>query len=489
MLEILSARRKPGTGADAGPGAAAEGDGPDVVTEIVNRVGDSMVAQFVARSVVTEHGATVRLAEAFQALVPEESRRENVLELARQQVAGSPLAADRGFDRLWTRVEEMLSSYSDRAYVSEAYNRELTGARVQALEIERITDDPPERIAGWLATISDLEMRTLDLRMLLDLLEVEPDPFRWRETVGVVVPHVEDLVLIGDFDAARLLVASLAETVVSPEKAVRRAAAAAALERFAEGDLLDNIITHLQTLGDDEFEAVKGLCQEIGSTLVDPLAELLSLEQRARVRQRLTELLLAYGAEGRQAVEQLIQSPNPSVRRTAVYLLKEFGGNDALPELERLLGDKEQHVQREAVRALLQIGTDEAFELLERRLSSGERRTRDAMMRELGSTRDGRAAPLFCYIVRNTESKGGMQEIHIKAIERLGVLGGAEAVEVLTEALYRGTWWNPIRTRKVRAAAAAALARIGTPEARAVLVEAEVSGPHAVKRSVRSSRR
>ena len=35
------------------------------------------------------------------------------------------------------------------------------------------------------------------------------------------------------------------------------------------------------------------------------------------------------------AAEQLMQSPNPSVRRTAVYLLKEFGGNEALPELER----------------------------------------------------------------------------------------------------------------------------------------------------------
>ena len=475
MLEMLGSRRRGGS----------EAEGIDVVSEIVSRAGDSMVAQFVTRSVMTEHGATVRLAEAFQAMVPDEQRRQNVLDLAHQQLERSPLAADQGFDGLWSRVEDMLTSYTDQAYVSEAYNRELTGARVQALEIERITDDPPERIAGWLATVSDSATRELDLELLLDLLAVERDPMRWREVVTIVVPHVEDLVLIGDFESARQLAGVLAYGASPEAEPARRLAAQAAVDALIDGDLLDNLATHLGTLSDEEFEPAKALCREIGSGLVDPLAELITLEQRVRVRHRLTELLLTFGAEGRQAAEQLMQSANPSVRRTAVYILKEFGGNEALPDLELLLADEEAHVQREAVRALVQIGTDEAYALLERALASGGQHSRDAIMRELTSSRDLRAGPLFAFIVRRTDPRGSMREVYLKAIERLGVLGGPEAAGALKEALYRGDWWAPGRTRVQRLAAVSALRMLDTPEADAVLDEALERGSHGVRAAVR----
>jgi hypothetical protein len=157
MLEMIARRKKPE--ADA-TGSEADATGFDVIEQVISRIGDPMVAQFVTRSVISDHGATVRLAEAFQALVPEEAHRESVLELVKQQLATSSLGATRDFNRLWSRVEEMLTSYSDKAYVTEAYNRELTAARAQALEIERLADDPPERVAGWVSSVSDANVRS-----------------------------------------------------------------------------------------------------------------------------------------------------------------------------------------------------------------------------------------------------------------------------------------------------------------------------------------
>jgi HEAT repeat protein len=477
MLEIIAQRKKP----------EGETTGLDVIEQVLSRIGDPMVAQFVARSVISDHGATVRLAEAFQALVPDETRRESVLELVKQQLGSSPLGATRDFERLWSRVEEMLASYSDRAYVTEAYNRELTAARGQAMEIERLSDDPPERVAAWVSTVSDAYVRTLDLQLLLDLLEVEQDPFHWRNLIAFVVPHIEDVVLIGDFEAALRLVTVLARVSGEEHKVVRRAAASAAIERLAEGDLLDNIATHLQDVSDEDLETVKELCRAMGTILIGPLAELLSLEQRVRVRHRLTELLLNYGAAGRESVERLMSSPNASVRRTAVYLLRDFGGSGALPELERLLNDKEPHVQREAVRALLKLNSDEAFGVLEKTLAAGNERARSTIMRELTSLTDERAVPLFCYIVQHTDSRGAMEDVYLKAIERLGTLGGHEAIAALKQVLYRGRWWAPLRTKALRAAAATSLRRVGTAEALDVLNEAVARGPWGVRAVVRGA--
>jgi len=477
MLELVAQRKKP----------EAETTELDVIEQVLSRIADPMIADFVTRSVISDHGATVRLAEAFQALVPEEAHRESVLELVKQQLASSALGATRDFERLWSRVEEMLTSYSDKAYVTEAYNRELTAVRAQAMEIERLPDDPPGRIVTWVSTVSDANVRSLDLLLLLDLLEVEGDPFHWRDLVGIVVPHIEDVVLIGDFEAAHRLVTVLVRVAGEEHKVVRKAAASAAIERLAEGDLLDNIATHLQDVSDEDLEAVKKLCHAMGTILISQLAEMLSLEQRVRVRHRLTELLLSYGAAGRASVERLMSSPNASVRRTAVYLLRDFGGSGALPELERLLDDKEPHVQREAVRALLKLGSDDAFGVLERALAASNERQRSTIMRELTSLTDERGVPLFCYIVQHTDPRGPMGDVYLRAIERLGTLGGHEAIAALKQVLYRGQWWAPFRTKALRAAAATSLRRVGTAEAQDVLNEAAARGPWGVRNVVRAA--
>jgi hypothetical protein len=79
----------------------------------------------------------------------------------------------------------MLTSYSDKNFVSDAYARELSGARTRAVEVERVSDDPPERVQQWLGTIGDSALRALDLSLLLDLLRIEDDPLRWNAVATV----------------------------------------------------------------------------------------------------------------------------------------------------------------------------------------------------------------------------------------------------------------------------------------------------------------
>jgi len=206
--------------------------------------------------------------------------------------------------------------------------------------------------------------------------------------------------------------------------------------------------------------------------LVRPLAEALSTEENSRTRERLTTILIGFGASGRRTVERLKSSANAAVRRTAVYLLRQFGGSDALPDLTELIDDTEPQVQREAVRAILNIGTENAYQVLEKALAGGTPRSRDAIMQSLTMLRDERAAPLLIYILRHVDHRGELKSIYLRAIESLGALREAEGIGALKDVLYRGEWWAPRRTAMLRGAAAEALARIATAEALEVLDEA-----------------
>jgi hypothetical protein len=454
----------------------------DVVGAVADRMTDKSVAQFVAGSVIAERGASDRLADAFQALVPERDRQRQLLALAETEVAASELGEDESYKELWGNVEEMLTSYSDANFVSSEYGRELSTARARAVAVEQTSDDPPEQIAAWVGTVSDAALRGLDHALLLDLLAIEADPLRWRDVAQTVVGHAEDLVRVGYFDQAW----RLAEAVVdqADARADRQPHARAALEQFGRGSMMKHVAAHLRSGGDKEYERFKRLCHGIGTAVIAPLAEALSAEQDARARRRLRDVLLEFGARGRESVQKLMSAPNWEVRRTAAYLLREFGGTEGVKELIPLLTDSEPLVQREAIQGLVLNGSEEASRILLRALTSSSGRTRETIVAELMAMRDERAAPLFAFLLRHL-NRGAFQQVYLAAVETLGTFGGADAVDALKFALNHGEWWAPVRTRRVRGAAAAALRKIGSPEALDVLRAASSAGPRGARAAAR----
>jgi hypothetical protein len=461
--------------------------GPQLMNAVVSRMSDGTIASFVARNVSGDATSTDRLAVAFQSLVQDAEQRPRLLALAKDDATASPLGSTEGFESVWNQVaEKLLTSYSDKPYVSDAYAKELSGARTQAVEVEQVGDDPPERISQWLGTVATTELRHLDLTLLLDILRIEQDDDRWGAMMNPVVRLLEDLLLVGDFDAAGQLVSVLVQESTGTGSQARRQHALVAIDVLIAGPMMRHITTHLATIDEAQFERVKAMCVSLGEVLVRPLAETLSVEERPRTRERLTSILLAFGAAGKRTIERLKTSQNAAVRRTAILLMRQFGGTEALPELTELVDDNEPQVQREAVRAILNIGTDAAYRILEQALASGTQQTREAIMQALSVQRDERATPLFAYIVQHVDHRGPLAPVYLRAIESLGVLKDPEGVPPLKQALYRGEWWAPWRNAMLRGAAAAALARIGTPEALAILEEALARGTRGVRAAARA---
>ena len=374
---------------------------PPLAAAIVDRMGDGTIATFVAGSVVAERGATERLALAFESLVPEFDRKEHLLNLARSNAEQTPLGGESGFDDLWQGAADMLMSYSDKSFVSEEYGRELSGTRSQAIEVERVSDDPPDRVQGWLATVSDEAVRELDLALIHDLLRIENDPPTWQAIASVGVDQIERRTLAGDIATAQALLNVLIAERGDEGRAELRPAAESVLTKLAGGQIVRHIVVHLRKVEDADVEPLSNICHAIGPGVVRPLAFALAVEENNRAIKHLRELLLGFGAAGRQSVEQPRRTRRTrrmsASRRSTCCAFRLFGGREALLELASMLDDADEHagVQRESIRAIVEIGTEEAFAILEHALVGGNA-SRDTILQQLIGLRDDKAIPLLC---------------------------------------------------------------------------------------------
>jgi HEAT repeat protein len=229
-------------------------------------------------------------------------------------------------------------------------------------------------------------------------------------------------------------------------------------------------------------------CKAIGPDMMEPLALALQGEEHIRTVRHLRAVLVSFGPAARTYANELRHSPNPEVRRIAIDLWRALGSDDVLADLRSLLDDKAPQVQREALRAIVQIGTDVAYSTLEHALEGGAPHTRDAILQALGSLRDERAAPLLSYMLANSDHRGSQEASYTSFIDALGRVGGDhKSVETLRSILYRGEWWAPGRTARLRAAAARALRTTGSDLAEETLTTAAEQGSGGVKKAARAA--
>jgi len=439
------------------------------VQGLVRHVNDGSIAALIACEVRGGRGSSARLADAFCGLAPEPDRRSAILALARNAVVEDGGAASPELAQAWRESEEMLLTYSDKDFVSDAYNAELSRLNNRAVDLEKDHTDHAGTIAGWRNSVDDDRLRLLDAGLIADLMHLQQDVAQWRELAALALHRVSVLLVVGDFPAAALLAEALrsqAEDVTRPDI---QPAAAETLHSILTASTMRHVASHLDTSDREVVAAAQRFCVALGTVAIGPLAEVLSREERSRPRKHLIDVLIGFGAAGRQSVEKLRQSSNAAVRRTAVLLLREFGGQEALPELASLLDDAEPHVQREATRAIAMLGIDTAYDTLIRALERGTDRARTSILGVLWNMPDEDAEQLLTYLVLHAPYRGAMWAVHERAVERLGSLGGQHAISALSTVLQRRSFWAPFRMVALHRLAIDALARIGTPDAVAVI--------------------
>jgi HEAT repeat protein len=465
---------------------ASRSDRARFVQQLLRRISDSSVANLIAGEVRGGRGASPQLAGAFCGLAPNADRRSAILALVRNTMGQADADADPAMAKAWRQSEELLRSYSEEKFVSGAYNAELGRLSNRAVDLDRDHTDPPEQIAAWCDTVDDSNVRLMDAALLADLMSLQQDVAQWRDLAGLVLHRVNALLVVGDFPAAALLVEALRSQSDHHDNLAVRDAAKSSLHSTMTPSTMRHVASHLDTADPSVVHAASRFCLALGTSAVGALAEVLSREERSRPRKYLCDILVSFGAQGRQAVEHLRQSPNAAVRRTAVLLLREFGGKEALPLLESLLDDTEPHVQREATRAIAMLGGDAAYAILVRTLVQGTERTRSSVLGGLWTLSDEDAEQVLSHVVLETPYRGATWPVHMRVVERLGSVGGRVAVDALAAIVKRRQFWSPFKMAALHRLAVGALVRIGTSEALEVLETIASDGPSWARAAARA---
>ena len=456
------------------------------VKELAARIPDGTLADMVATEVRGGRGTSRQLADAFCGLVPDVDRRSAILTLARTAIAPATAPLGPELAQAWQATTELLLTYSDKAFVSDAYNVELTHVAERAVELDNDSTDPPGQLACWRGTVDDERVRGLDAELIVDLMQLQADPSKWRPLADLALSRVNVLLVLGDFNAAAFFIEAIRRHAAEHTEEAVREAASDVIGNILTPAMMRHVASHLDTSDADIVAAARRFCEALGPSIVAPLADVLSREERPRPRQHLVAILIGFGAAGRQAVERLSQSPNGAVRRTAVLLLREFGGRDALDELESLLGDADPNVQREAALAIAMMGVEPAFDAFARALSRGVAHSNSTIMGVIWTMPDDDAQPLLSYIVQHVPLRGTLWWIHQRAILRLGAIGGPRATLALSAVLERQKVWAPFRIRALHKLALTALARVNLPDAWRVLDLAAVGGPRHLRSTARA---
>ncbi|MCS6858248.1 MAG: HEAT repeat domain-containing protein [Sandaracinaceae bacterium] len=163
------------------------------------------------------------------------------------------------------------------------------------------------------------------------------------------------------------------------------------------------------------------------------------------------------GGRAKEAVSRLCHHPRPTLRASAVWAYALLAPEEARPLIALALHDEAQCVRLSAIEALALLEpTEEAKERLARLLHDEDEAVVEESALALAQMGDKRAIPVLVRMLRNS----------LRPFEVLAGLGELRAQEAipLIEAIGR----SPLRSLLLRAAASAALIRIGSPNGKAL---------------------
>lgn len=223
------------------------------------------------------------------------------------------------------------------------------------------------------------------------------------------------------------------------------------------------------------------LSVRIGRPALDLLVRVLAVATRARLRAAATTALAYLCADDPRLLAAHLSDPRWYVVRNVVFVLGQIGGEAAADLLAGAARHPDARVRRTVVHALGQAPPAKRVPMLIGLLESTDGQTVSAALTMLARDADRRMTAALLERVSAPGFEARPDDVKIALVAALGDATGEEVVATLEQILHRGGWFA--RRAPERTAAAFALARIGTPAARAVLQ----AGLHARADAIRAS--
>jgi hypothetical protein len=425
----------------------------DVVRALVERMPDATVSKFLARAMGEAGNAPARLAEMIRSLVPSPDRRRLIVSDAQEVALGGDVVEQ------WAEFARNLEAHVDRRFISDQYGDELHEVQERGAGAALAEDDPPERLASWLASISDDAVKELDLQLLGDLARSETDAGRLRKVLDILQAHVLETAEAGEWSsAARTLDAIQAAGAQSADRTLH-VLAGEALQKLGASPAAESALAALPDATPAAADMLLSVLAAIGAPLIPAVARRWAAERHPSVRARLERVVCTAGKAGRDGLRRLLASnAEPGeVRVAAIRLLELTPGTEHLPALEAALSDADDGVRAEAFRALSSSEAERAADILARGIARADAAAQLSLLNRLSGNGGGRRLPLLQRLVPQIDPQTAPLAVCLSLIEVLVRAGGPEVETLLAGLAGRTRWRTPLRAWRVRSATKAAL--------------------------------
>ncbi len=508
VMQMLGGGRGSGAGPDAP--AAAAGSESTVVAGIIDAMDDTRVAQLLATTLAIEGQASQRLATVFNTIATDDERKSRVLSLTKRMLSETDFGKQDAFKSLWSSMEELLLTYNERPFVSQAYRAGLDGVGARA---EQMSTEVPPDLVELIDTLGQDNVRRLSATLLIDLLKLERDPARAPELSRDVAALVEDLLLAGDYESAQAVVTAL-QAQAADAAAVTHAASRLALDGLVSTAAFRDAADLLGDMTDAESARFGDICARVGPAAVDALHGPLASEAPTPARIRATAIVRGYGARAATRLAPLVGASAWAAQRNAAEILGEIATPECVPLLQPLLRGADPRVTQAAVRGLANINDPAAARAVHTVLRSASGDQRRAVVEALVSQGDARVVPVLVRILDESEPFGADHAVvldTLDAVARVGPLvgdppsprsgsgeasqkaargdgraGADQVVAALSGLMRKKKLLARRKVRAVREKSLAALRAIKTPGAARALDDAAANGDRMLRRLARA---
>ena len=338
----------------------------------------------------------------------------------------------------------------------------------------------------------EVDLRQNVVALLFDIFEQQADPTIRDEVAGILDSFMLHMLSAGQFHNVAYFIR---ESVVASQRAIdivpgqrdrlaqipARLSAPEALTQLLQSmDEAQSLPSQAELL--DLFEQLRGSAL---ATVFDWLGRL----QNPKLRPLLERAASRLAAQSTADLVKLVSSPTRTIALEAIRRAGGLRTPAAVGPITKVLETGDAELRAAAVDALAEIGTTTALQALERGVDDEERDVRIAAIRALLAKGHRAVLPRLDAIVKGRAIREADLSEKMAAFEAYGSLCGNAGVAALDQMLNGKSLFGRREDAELRACAAVALGRVGTPEAQAALRQAanekDVVVRNAVARALR----
>lgn len=337
--------------------------------------------------------------------------------------------------------------------------------------------DPQEmaRMEEEIRLEMERDLRGDVLAALFDRVEEPRFPERQQEILEVFRTLLPNLLSQGALRSAGDILEEVSR-LLAAKGALRdeqKAFAQRILDDVSAAATLRELVQALEdgTISPDPVELAAFL-RHLRAGALEPLLKASEEAENKEIKSIIQTAVKAIAQKYRAAVIECMGSPDPVVAAGACSLAGKMQLAEAAPQVAGLMAHSASRVRMAAVEAAVDLKASSAVGALQDALGDQEREVRIAAARGLGALRYRPAAPYLRAIVQGKAIRQADISEQIAVFESYGLLQDPEGIKILDGMLNGRGFLGKKESGEVRACAALALGKYGTPEAEAALRKA-----------------